>query len=99
MDNEKNFVLFADEDGSEYPMEIIDFFEYDGEEFAMLMEADDEHDDECSECDCDERDIYIMQVIEDEEGEVFVPVDDDKLDEIVDALEQFFSEYNDIEEE
>ncbi|HHW70187.1 MAG TPA: DUF1292 domain-containing protein [Clostridiales bacterium] len=99
MDNEKNIVLFTDEDGSEYPMEIIDLFEYDGEEFAMLMEADYECNDECPECNEDERDIYIMQVSSDEEGEVFLPIDDDKLDEIVDALEQFFNEHNGIEEE
>ena len=65
----------------------------------MLVEVD--HEDECCtcECDCDERDIYIMQVVTDEEGELFLPVDDDKLDEIVDALEQFYEEYNDFEDE
>ncbi len=99
MNNEKDLVLFADEDGTEYTMEIIDYFEYDNEEFAMLVEVD--HEDECCtcECDCDERDIYIMQVVTDEEGELFLPVDDDKLDEIVDALEQFYEEYNDFEDE
>ena len=45
MNNEKDLVLFADEDGTEYTMEIIDYFEYDNEEFAMLVEVD--HEDEC----------------------------------------------------
>lgn len=100
MDNEKDLVLFVDEDGSEYRMEIMDYFEYDGEEFAMLTEIDEEHDKECSECECQEKDIYIMQVVIDEEAgeELFMPVEDEKLDEIVDALEQFYEEYDDYDD-
>lgn len=106
VDNERDLVLFVDENESEYTMEIMDYFEYDGEEFAMLFEVDDEHnkhDEECLECGCEcyERDVYIMQVILDEDAgeELFIPVEDDKLDEIVDALEQFYEEYNGSDEE
>ena len=105
MENEKDLILFVDEDGAEYEMEIVDYFEYDGEEFAMLIEANDdhEHDGECDECgcECQETDVYIMQVIVDGETgeELFMPIEDEKLDEIVDALDQFFEEYDDFDED
>ncbi|NMA95205.1 MAG: DUF1292 domain-containing protein [Clostridiales bacterium] len=105
MDNEREIVIFKDEDGSEYEMEIVEYFEYDNEDYAMLIEADTnhEHTEDCDENGCVDEvdDVYIMQVeVDDESGEeILHPIADDKLDEIVDALDEFFNEEEELEEE
>ena len=89
MDNEKDLLMFTDEDGHEVPMEVLDYFEYDGDEYALLTIVDDENiecDDE--ECDCDNREIYIMKVVNDGDTEEFLPVEEDKINEIIDALQE-----------
>ena len=45
---ERDILVFTDNDGQEINMEILDYFEYDEEEYAMLVEVEEhEHDDEC----------------------------------------------------
>jgi hypothetical protein len=81
-------------------MEILDYFEYDGQEYALLVEAEEDddhvHDHECShEHDHDEDDeksIFIMKVIVDGETEEFVPVEDEKMDELVEVLQEMLNE-------
>ena len=105
MDNEREIVVFKDEDGTEYEMEIVEYFEYDNEDYAMLIEANTEHvhTDECDENGCTEEvaDVYIMRVEVDEVNgeELFHPIEDEKLDEIVDALDEFFDEEEGLTEE
>ena len=79
---ERDILVFTDEEGQEIQMEILDYFEYDDELYAMLIEADEyehdhEHDDECDHE--EESSIYIMRVIVDGDTEEFVPVDEDKM--------------------
>ena len=61
MDEELDLVTFSDEDGNEFTMEVLDYFFYEGKEYALLAEVEDDcecdacdHDDDCD-CGCEER--------------------------------------------
>ena len=36
MDEELDLVTFSDEDGNEFTMEVLDYFCYEGKEYALL---------------------------------------------------------------
>ena len=40
MDEERDLVTVADDDGNETVMEVLDYFEYQGKEYALLVEDD-----------------------------------------------------------
>lgn len=73
--DERDIVEFSDEEGNTLLLEVMDYFFYNGEEFAVLCDADEEacehchdhsHDDHCQDedCDCeDEQSLYIMKVV------------------------------------
>lgn len=98
MEEEKNILVFIDEDGEEIEMELVDTFLHDGENYALLAEIDDDEciceDDECEddECECGVKELFIMKVVKNGDEEDFVPVDEDKMDELMDAVEELFSE-------
>lgn len=96
-------VTFQDDDGNEFDMEIVEEFEHAGRKFAVLAEINEDGDgcgDEacacCSGCgdeeddeeDGEEEALYIFEVVAGENGEEFVPVDDDSLlDELSTVVE------------
>lgn len=101
-DQSVEVVTFQDDDGNEFDMEIVEEFEHAGRKFAVLAEIN-EDDDECDGgeacaccCGCDSEDdddeseeaLYIFEVVSGENGEEFVPVDDDNLlDELSTVVE------------
>lgn len=69
-----------DEDGNEVVLRIIDFFFYQGEEYAILCDTADEADEETEDVDC-----FVMKVVPgtDENGEEvedFEPIEDEALE-------------------
>ncbi len=85
MDNEMNnmdgmeedLVVFEDEDGMEYSFVVEDYMFYNGEEYALLADADAEDEDDV-EC------VICKVVAEEEDGEEvenFELVEDDSLAE------------------
>jgi Protein of unknown function (DUF1292). len=109
MENERDILLFTDEDGQEVEMEVLDYFVHDGEEYALLSPIDDEeHPDDCD-CGCGE--LYIMKVVVNGDTEEFVPVDEDKMEELMETVEalyedadeedyyEYYKEDNDVEDE
>ena len=78
MDEERDYVVFTDEEGNEFELDVIGYFDYKDEEYAILAdcggcaECEDEN---CDECDEDEGGLYIMRIIVNEENntEEFVP--------------------------
>ena len=78
MEDERDLVTFTDEEGNEFDLEVIDYFEHEGKEYAVLVDA--ELPDEPEE----DFEVCIMEIVvnEEEDMEEFVPVDDDKLDEL-----------------
>ena len=91
---ERDIVVFVDEDENEIEMEVLDYFYYNGKEFAVLTEVT-EQNCECpegEECTCEPTEIFFMKVVPiegDEENVEFLPVEDedlaDKLFEIINS--------------
>ena len=95
MDYEKDILLFSDEDGQLIEMEVLDYFIHNDQEYALLSPVSDEEDDayNCS-CDCGCNELYIMKVVVNGDTEEFVPVDEDKMEELIEAVETMYSEDN-----
>ena len=75
---EADIIEFEDEEGNVIPFEVIDYMFYNGEEYALLVEASEEDEDaekqECIVC------LVAAETEEDgEETETFVPVQDETL--------------------
>ncbi len=74
-----NIIVLNDEEGNEAEFEFIDYIEYEGEEYVVLLPCDD-----------DDRMVVILRVeATDGEGEAYVSVDDD---ETLQAVFEIFKE-------
>ena len=49
-EEERDIVEFSDEDGNKLLLEVMDYFFYNGEEYAVLCDADEE----ACDCECDD---------------------------------------------
>lgn len=113
-EEERDIVEFTDEDGNALLLEVLDSFYYNGEEFAVLGDVEEE---ECDceggcehnhehgeECDHDhEHSLYIMkvEVSKDENGEEveeFIPVEDELMEALVEIVQTRFFEDDEEEE-
>lgn len=99
MDEERDSIVFVDEDDNEIELDVIDYFFHDEQEYAILMDLSNmpEEHEHSEDCDCEPQDIYIMKVVTDGDTEEFLPVED----ELMDALTQIAEErlFGDDEEE
>ena len=92
MEEERDFVVFSDDDGNEFELDVIDYFEHENQEYAVLMdlsalpEEGCEHDE--GECTCADQDVYIMKVVVNGEMEEFLPADENMLDVLADIVEK-----------
>ena len=101
--DERDIVEFSDEDGNTLLLEVMDYFFYNGEEFAVLCDADEEACDHChdEECDCeDEQSLYIMKVVtvtgeDGEEMEEFISPDESMLEQLIEVVQARFSDEDD----
>ena len=85
---ERDFVTFTDDDGNDFELDVIDYFEYEGQEYAVLMDLSEECEhDEDEECDCG-HDVYIMKIVVNGDMEEFVPADEDKFDVLTAIVEE-----------
>lgn len=83
MEEERDLVTFTDEDGNEFDLEVIDYLEHEGEEYATLIDPEQNEDEDV--------DLYIMHIAvnEEENIEEFLPVEDDALlDELMELFER-----------
>ena len=96
-ENEREFISYTDDDGNEGELEVLDYFFYNGEEYAVITVTDeDDAEHECGEdCDC-EQDVFFMKVTQLEDDEVELePVDDELADKLLEVINQ---QYEDDEE-
>lgn len=85
MADERDLVVFEDGEGNELTMEVLDYFFYEGKEYAILTEYV-EDDDEGEEH--NERDAYVMQVVPvGEDEEEFIPVEDALAEKLIELVE------------
>jgi len=75
---EEDIIEMTDEEGNTILFKIIDYFFYNGEEYAILTDSNEDDTTEAVDC-------YVMKIVltTDEDGEEleeFVPVEDQKLE-------------------
>ena len=95
MDNELDLVVFNDDEGNELTLEVRDYFFYNGQEYAVL--ADYNENEEACTCECEDCDheegLYIMKVVPvDDDQEEFQPVDESLMDELIEVVQTRFDE-------
>ena len=90
MQDERDIVVFTDDEGNDFELEVMDYFFYNGQEYAVLSDADAEGEAcGCEECGCGDQEVYIMKIEQmDDDMEEFVPVEDDALLEKLIAIVQ-----------
>ena len=90
-----NIIILNDENGEEVKFEFLDLVELDGEEYVVLLPADEDED--------EEGEVVILQVedTEDEEEESYVSVDDeDTLNKVFEIFkEKYKDEFNFVDED
>ena len=87
MDEERDIVVFQDDDGNELTMEVLDYLAYEGKEYALLTELVEDEDE--NEGDEDEPvEVFIMEVRPvGEDQEEFVPVDEKLAETLIKIFE------------
>ena len=92
---ERDVVTFTDEEGNEFELDVIEYFEYEGQEYAVLMDLGEDDADEGE----DTAEVYIMKIVVDGDTEEFLPADEDKMDALVEIVEELLSEERECESE
>ena len=97
MEEERDVVVFSDDEGNEFELEVIDYFDHEDQEYAVLMDTED--------CDCEdeecehETEVYIMKVVVNGEMEEFLPADEDKMEELIKIVEDRIASWDDEDDE
>ena len=105
---EQDLVVIMDDDGNELTMEVVDYFFYEGQEYAVLVEAEEEESEhDCSQCECGcehgdddeaQQEAYIMRVVPvGDDQEEFIPVEEDMLEKLIEFVQNDL--YDDIDED
>lgn len=89
--NEKDLVVFEDDNGDSFTLEVLDYLFYEGEEYAVLAEMDENTD--------GQREAYVMKVVDaGDDMEEFVPVEEDLAAKLIEIIENSdFEEFDDEE--
>jgi hypothetical protein len=103
MEDDLDLVVFEDDEGNELTMEVLDYFFYEGQEYALLAEVQENCDaceDGCEECEA-EREVVVMKVVPvGDDEEEFVPVDDELSAKLLEMFEGgLFDEDEEFDEE
>lgn len=96
---ERDIVEFTDDEGNTILLEVMDYFFYNGEEFAALCNAREDASDD----DPDDDPVYIMKVNsftndEGEEMEEFVPPEEELMEKLIQVVRTRFVEDEDGDE-
>ena len=87
MEEERDLVVFSDDEGNEFELEVVDYFEHEEQEYAILIDPSTyENEDE-------EAEVYIMKVVVNGEYEEFLPADEDRMDALSAIVEKIFEEW------
>ena len=104
MEEQRDLVVFSDDEGNEFELEIVDYFDYEGQEYAVLVDPESGCGCGCGcECDDDEcedehehgAEVYIMKIVVNGEYEEFLPADEDKMEALSKIVEERFEEMDD----
>ena len=97
---ERDIVEFTDDNGNTLMLEVMDYFYYNGQEFAALCNANENPGDD----DPDDDAVYIMQVntFTDENGEEmeeFVPPEENLMEKLIQVVRTRFTDDGEDDEE
>ena len=84
MDEERDLVVFEDDAGNELTMEVLDYLNYEGKEYAMLTDyvEDDKRNED------DPVEVFFMEVVPvGEDQEEFVPIDEALAEKLIKIFE------------
>ena len=109
MEEQRDLVVFSDDEGNEFELEIVDYFDYEGQEYAVLVDPESGcscgcgcecEDDACEDKDDHEHgaEVYIMKIVVNGEYEEFLPADEDKMEALSKIVEERFEAMEDEEE-
>lgn len=81
--DEENIIEITDEDGEVIKCELYDIIEFEGRQYALLLEADNED---------EEPEVVLMRYTEEGEDVFFETIDDDeefdKVQEYIESMEE-----------
>lgn len=80
---ERDFVVFTDDEGNEFELDVLGYFEYEEQEYAILSDAAEDVE--------EDFEVYIMKVVVNGEEEEFLPADDDKMDILAEIAEELLA--------
>lgn len=95
MEEDRILVTFVDDDGNEFNLEEIDYFEYEGKQYGVLIDPELPDDAEYFE-------ICIMEITvnEEEDIEEYIPVEDEVLmDKLFELAKKRMELWDEEEEE
>ena len=100
MENEKDLVVFEDDNGNELTMEVLDYLFYEGKEYALLAELGDGACEACDTKACEacgsKREAFVMEVVPvGDDMEEFVPIPEELAIKLIDIIEN--SDFDDDE--
>ena len=95
---ERDVVEFVDDEGNTLLLEVMDYFFYNGEEFAALQDAKEEDDES------EDDGVYIMKINSfvgenGEEMEEFVPPEEELMEKLIAIVNTRFGEGDEDEDE
>ena len=95
---ERDIVEFVDDEGNTLLLEVMDYFFYNGEEFAALQDAKEEDDES------EDDGVYIMKInsFTDENGEEleeFVPPEEELMEKLIAIVNTRFGGEEDEDED
>lgn len=97
MADERDLVVFEDDEGNELTMEVLDYFYYEGNEYAILAEPEEEEHDENEHY---QRDAFVMQVVDaGDDMEEFVPVDDALAEKLIELVQNGMFDDDELEDD
>lgn len=93
MEEERDIVTFSDDEGNEFELEVIDYFDHEDQEYAVLVDpnAEENEDEDAEEADTE---VYIMKIVVNGEYEEFLPADEDKMDALSAIVEERFEHWD-----
>ena len=96
---ERDVVEFVDDEGNTLLLEVMDYFFYNGEEFAALCDAKEDGEEQT-----EDDGIYIMKInsFTDENGEEmeeFVPPEEELMEKLIAIVRTRFGEEGDEDED
>ena len=97
---ELDLVVFEDDNGNELKMEVLDYLSYEGKQYALLAEYNENASDD------DVVEAFVMEIVEvegDDEMEEFVPVDEELAEKLIEIFQstdfEEIGEFDDEDEE